>query len=238
MIRGLYKAATDPKVRKEWRWHALLKIRNWLMPSYRLQWPYMAWWNDADFNAYLERFGLGSSLDADRRWALLQLTKLAARVPGDSAECGVFTGSSSYLICRSLNRRHFMFDSFEGNSSPGPYDGDYNQPQGHLCPLEKTKSNLAGCPNLSFHPGWIPARFNDVAERRFCFVHIDVLQYQPTRDSIEFFYPRMNPGGVIVCDDYGFTICPGARKAVDEFLANKPEKMLELPCGSAFLVRH
>jgi len=42
--------------------------------------------------------------------------------------------------------------------------------------------------------------------------------YQPTLDSLDFFYPRLRQGGVIVVDDYGYTQFPGAKKSVDEFL--------------------
>jgi len=38
-------------------------------------------------------------------------------------------------------------------------------------------------------------------------------------------------GGVIVLDDYGYASCPGARKAVDEFLADKREGVLPLHTG-------
>ena len=83
-----------------------------------------------------------------------------------------------------------------------------------------------------FHEGWIPDRFGDVAETRFCFVHLDVDLFQPTRDSLGFFYPRMVDGGLIVCDDYGFETCPGARRAVDEFFADRPEPIgVHLPTG-------
>jgi hypothetical protein len=84
--------------------------------------------------------------------------------------------------------------------------------------------------------GWIPERFPEVADRRFAFVHIDVDLEQPTRDSIEFFYPRMNKGGIILCDDYGFTTCPGATSTIDAYLLDKPEKMLSMCCGGGFLI--
>ena len=44
-------------------------------------------------------------------------------------------------------------------------------------------------------------------------------------------------GGVIVVDDYGFTSCPGATRAADEFLAGRPEQMLRLSGGGGFLVK-
>jgi O-methyltransferase len=237
MIRGIFNAITDQRIRREWRWYALLRAGRWLLPSYRFQYPHMLWWQDSSFNEYLKKFGLEKGMNADRRWALKELTKLVAAVPGDTAECGVFNGSSSWLIAKALNRDHFMFDSFEGMSAPSADDSPFAYENELACSLEIAQRNLADCPKAVFLQGWIPARFNQVQDRKFCFVHIDVQQAQPTRDSIEFFYPRMNPGGLMLFDDYGFTTCPGARKTIDEFISNKPEKIIALPCGNAFLVR-
>ena len=97
--------------------------------------------------------------------------------------------------------------------------------------------NLAEFSGVHLLKGWIPAQFPEIADKRFCFVHIDVQLYEPTRHSIEFFYPRMNPGGIIVCDDYGFSICPGARRALDEFMTGRAEPIVDLACGSAFIIR-
>lgn len=83
----------------------------------------------------------------------------------------------------------------------------------------------------------IPNRFKEVSEKKFSFVHIDVDLYQPIRNSLEFFYNRMLPGGIIVFDDYGFTFFPGAKKAVDEFMQNKNDFFIALPSGQAFLIK-
>ena len=34
--------------------------------------------------------------------------------------------------------------------------------------------------------------------------------------------------GIIILDDYGSSICPGARKAADEFMADKSEYIIHL----------
>ncbi len=65
------------------------------------------------------------------------------------------------------------------------------------------------------------------------FVHIDIDLYRPTRDSLEFFYPRMNDGGIIIVDDFALCACPGATRAVEEVLSGKPEQMISLPTGVA-----
>lgn len=75
-----------------------------------------------------------------------------------------------------------------------------------------------------------------MADRKFSFVHIDVDLAEPTLASLAFFYPRMQAGGIIVCDDYGISTCVGATRAIDEFLTDKPERMVSLPDGGGFLI--
>jgi hypothetical protein len=205
----------------------------------------MAWWDNQWFNDYLARFNEADGLNSSRRWALYQFTRLIADIPGDTAECGVFEGAGSYAICSAVAshgrtpRQHFVFDSFEGLSQPASFDGDAWR-AGDLCRgLDVVRANLASFENVRYHKGWIPEVFQQVesSTSTFALVHIDVDLYQPTLDSIQFFYPRTNPGGLIVCDDYGFTTCPGATQAVDEFLASRREKMVPLPCGGGFMLK-
>jgi hypothetical protein len=42
---------------------------------------------------------------------------------------------------------------------------------------------------------------------------------------------------MIICDDYGSALCPGARKAFDQFFENRPEGIIELPTGQAIVVK-
>jgi hypothetical protein len=213
-----------------------------LYPRYRFKWPQMDWIRSAPFNAYLARFGELEGMNTERRWMLGQLMRLVQAVPGDTAECGSFEGAGSYLMCamnRTLGgeRTHFVFDSFAGLSAPMENDGKYWVP-GALSVSENTvRRNLSEFPAVSIHKGWIPDGFDAARDRRFAVVHIDVDLYEPTRDSIAFFYERMNPGGIIVCDDFGFSTCPGATKACREFLADKPEKMIAMASGGGFLIK-
>ena len=69
--------------------------------------------------------------------------------------------------------------------------------------------------------GWIPRRFKEISEQKFSFVHIDVDMFQPTLDSLKFFFPRLEKNGIIICDDYNFSSFPGAKKAWDEYFKDK-----------------
>ena len=70
------------------------------------------------------------------------------------------------------------------------------------------------------------------------FVHIDCDLYQPTLDSLSFFYPRLSKGGCIAISAYGLTQFPGSKKAVDQFLSNENYTMFfEIPTSGSFLIK-
>jgi O-methyltransferase len=149
----------------------------------------------------------------------------------------------AYLIClqnhlnEEFEKHHFVFDSFEGLSQPGTKDGDHWYAGALEVPEEIVRQNLNPFTKFTLYKGWIPERFDEVSDRKFSFVHIDVDLYQPTADSMAFFYQRMVNGGIILCDDYGFGTCPGATQAVNSFLTDKPEKILNLSAGGGFLIK-
>jgi O-methyltransferase len=220
----------------------LVSIAKIVLPEYKFKWPQLDWWDNEKFNLYLTKFGEDKNYNSDRRWMVYQLLRLVEGIEGDTAECGIYKGTTSWLICNSnkssrITRHHFAFDSFCGLSEPRKEDGNHWKKGDLSCPLENAKINLSEFENVHFMQGWIPERFAEVAHRKFAFVHIDVDLYEPTLNSIEFFYPRISPGGIILCDDYGFNSCPGASKAADEFFLNKNEKMIALSGGGGFIIK-
>jgi O-methyltransferase len=225
------------------RLRLLRAVGKLLVPSYRFKWPQLDWWKNEQFSAYLRRFGELEGMNSDRKWMLHQLLRLTQSVAGDTAECGVFEGASSYLICMSNTqslagqKMHHVFDSFQGLSEPGPSDGMHWASGDMQCEISQVKKALDGF-DVTLHAGWIPDRFAEVTIRKFSFVHIDVDLAKPTRESLAFFHPLMEKGGIILCDDYGFSTCRGATEAIDDYLRDKPEKMLALPDGGGFLIRN
>ena len=65
-----------------------------------------------------------------------------------------------------------------------------------------------------------------LTNRIFSFVHLDVDTYESTRDALQFFYPRMSPGGFLISHDY--LNATGVRRAFDEYFADKPEPIVRI----------
>ena len=220
---------------------SMVRLGRKLCPSYRFTWPQMMWWQNEAFNKYLARFGEAGGFNMQRRWALRQLLRLVHNIPGDTVECGVYEGSSSWLIIEANKRSpydklHHIFDSFEGVSEPSPADGRFWS-MNDLCSAESVVQQNLSEGTYKIYKGWIPEMFPKVGASQFSFVHVDVDLAQPTGDSVRFFYDRMSNGAILVCDDYGFTTCPGATNVVDEILSDKPEKMISLPDGGGFFIK-
>lgn len=200
-----------------------------------------SWLEDkAFFHDYRRFMDTNNWHSADRKYTLWQLARWAGRLPGEFAECGVYKGGSAIYLCqeaRKSGKHVHLFDSFEGLPSPSEVDGSHWRKGNLAAPLEDVLSGLGNYACFSCHRGWIPERFAEVAHESFSLVHIDVDLYEPTRESLEFFHPRLVPGGVIVLDDHGFTSCPGATKAAEDFCAATQTVVINLPTGQGIILK-
>ena len=202
------------------------------------------WRQDFNFLGQYKKLSPANPYSQDRKFVIREFVRFTKHIPGAMAECGCFEGASAWFMANELpNTPIFLFDSFEGLSQPSendtPLNGhSFSWQTGDLTASEiRLRKNLEHFSNVTVMRGWIPTRFNEVAEQRFRFVHIDVDLFQPTLDSLNFFYPRLNRGGTIILDDYGFTTCPGAYKAATKFMNNNPENIIHLPTGQGLIIK-
>ncbi len=182
-----------------------------------------------------------------RYQTMLDALASTQRVAGAIAECGCLYGLSTLLMARQLRTENPVFageemwvlDSFEGLSEPQEADlafGSKAERESAIhmvkkgafyAPFDQVKQNLSDFPKMQFIKGWIPESLKELPEQTYRFVNLDVDLYEPYRGALEYFFPRLNAGGVISCDDYSPN-WPGARKAIDEFCAKTPSAQIRL----------
>ncbi len=206
-------------------------------------------WSQLQFGAIYSRkeravYNLLRQVQRDRRTLLTAfegyLVYSSARAqekrPGAFAEVGVFQGGSARIICEAKgDRRLDLFDTFEGLPATTDKDAGVHQANQYTCSLESVQEYLKNYPNVHYHKGLFPDSTHDVPEQTYAFAHFDVDLYASTRACLEYFYPRMIPGGIMLSHDYD--ILEGVKQAFQEFFADKPETIIEQPTTQCVVVK-
>lgn len=164
-------------------------------------------------------------------------------------ECGVGDGLTSYYILNEINENSnfknkaklHLYDSW----GPMKEDGLLKSESSSLgryseLKLDVTKKNLHEFNDMIiYHKGYIPEVFEkeSVSPSSIIYLHIDLNSTSPTIDTLDFFFPKLISGGVILFDDYGWSNHIDTKNAVDEFFKDKPGILMQLPTAQAIYFR-
>ncbi|NLI76674.1 MAG: class I SAM-dependent methyltransferase [Candidatus Riflebacteria bacterium] len=172
-------------------------------------------------------------------------------VPGVIVDLGVFRGASTFtwaklceIFCPTdIRKTVFGFDSFSGFPKIGAEDGPEN-PKEDVVPggyhggknaeeelrLAQDAMNhdrhLRHINRVQFIKGdvmdTIPKFVASQGEGlRISLLNLDLDLYEPTRVALEWFFPRMSRGAIIIVDEYAVPTFGGETKAVDEFFERR-----------------
>ena len=201
------------------------------------------WRGYGEFAEYLKLAEPYSLVSPDRLYILWSLAWNAVQLQGDFLECGVYKGGTARMLAEFLGRNArtgvqlHLFDTFEGMPETDREVDVHRKGDFSNTSLARVKQVVGRNEIVQFHPGWIPETFRGISDGPVAMAHVDVDIFRSVWDCCEWIYPRLQVGGVMVFDDYGFPTCPGARKAVDEFFRDKPETPLVLGTGQALVIR-
>jgi O-methyltransferase len=160
-------------------------------------------------------------------------TVLNDGIPGDLIETGIWRGGAVVLM-RAVLKAHgvtdrtvFAADSFEGLPKPdaGTYPadkGDRHWTHDELAvSLEQVRANVDRYGLLDeqvrFLKGWFKDTLPDASIERLAVARLDGDMYESTMTAIEALYPKLQPGGFLIVDDYGAV--PTCRRAIEDYRA-------------------
>lgn len=164
-------------------------------------------------------------------WAATQ----AMSLEGDFVECGVWYGILSKMICEYVNfnetkRNFYLFDTWgemQGSHSALKYKPDI---------FDVVKERFSKFKNVHLVRGVVPDSFAQVQIEKIAYLGIDMNGSIAERATLEAFYEKVVPGGIIYFDDYGYDY-PDLRKTVDDFFKDKPESLLHFPSGNSIVIK-
>jgi hypothetical protein len=155
-------------------------------------------------------------------------------VPGDFVECGTWRGGLAALMLYyakdTEDKRLYVYDTFEGMPEPGENDCGtskrmYEENKGDWCRagLDVVKSVLQQVdPSYSDYCYLIKGKVEDtldlIAPQTIALARLDTDWYESTKKELEVLYPRVQPRGYVLIDDY--SDWNGCRQAVDEYFSS------------------
>ena len=164
-------------------------------------------------------------------------------------ECGVGDGVSAFFALREINGNQkiignfamHLYDSWMAMRKEGLLESELSHVGRYAeLSIEKTKRNLSEFnDNVVYHQGYIPESFNNTPKslNQIVYLHIDLNSANPTLATLEFFFPRLVRGGVILFDDYAWAGYEDTKYTVDAYFDGKPGIMMKLPTGQAIYFR-
>jgi hypothetical protein len=196
----------------------------------------------ADYNhsPFLPRIYRGS---LDRCLYFLSQLEKVRDVEGDIVECGVSIGHGTLLFLLlskylGVERNYVGFDSFEGFPEPVAQDEatpitgkDFwaNPPETVLRVLRDGRVPEA---TIRDRVRLVKGFFHETLpsyEGRIALLHLDGDLYESYRVPLALLYEKVASRGIIMFDEYADPRWLGAKKAIDEFFADKPEVVVPHP---------
>ncbi|MDD4200549.1 MAG: macrocin O-methyltransferase [Eubacteriales bacterium] len=174
-----------------------------------------------------------------RTSCIRKMAERLADIDGAVAELGVYKGDTAAELNSFFpDRQLYLFDTFEGfdeadvsiewaEGFSGVKAGDFADTS-----EEAVMERMPHPENCIVRKGWFPETAAGLAHVKFAFVSLDPDLYEPALAGLEFFYPRMNEGGLIVIHDYNNSRFAGIKKAVTKF----EEKLVAAGAASLKLV--
>jgi hypothetical protein len=183
--------------------------------------------------------------DADRaimwrRYILATSAYHAVQLDGDFVECGCYTGVAvktvmDYLGGPEFPRPFWGYDVFERTGD------ELLHPEGSLHSVElfdKVTRKFADYPQVRILKGAIPGVFSLGMPERISFLHIDLNNAPSEIAALEALFDRVVPGGIIILDDYEWSLEYRAQKlAEDDWFEPRGYRVMPLPTGQGLLIK-
>ena len=165
---------------------------------------------------------------------LLNIEKINAdKIPGDFVELGVYKGNSAFLLAhfaRQSGRCVYLFDTFEGFDERDLRGVDANKPAGFKDTSLAAVTALVGNDSVFYIKGYFPESVaGQPIPEKIAIAHLDCDLYDPMKASLELFYPKLSPGGMLILHDYSSGRWHGATAAIDEFCSRFNEQVILIP---------
>lgn len=184
---------------------------------------YAPWLDDQKFMGLYRLVEAHTLVDIYRCYELFSWVIRNSHIPGDILEVGVWRGGTGCLMGAALqmvspDATLYLVDTFSGVVKAGPDDTWYKggEHQDTSPGVVKGLAGLLKLQNVQVLSGIYPDEVNPALLNGLRLCHIDVDTYQSAKDVFCEVWPKVNRGGAVIFDDYGFWGCEGITRLCNE----------------------
>jgi hypothetical protein len=209
---------------------------------------------------YKDIINQGITMVSEERFEnILRYRDAIQKTDGDIVECGVWAGGMSIFLSKLFPAKNiWVCDSYEGCQNPTEakyhFDEEIHGEGLYAMDLESVQNNFAkygliNDPRIHFLKGFV----RDTLKPEVCHIktisllRIDVDSYSATLEVLDYLYPKVKKGGMVIFDDS--CLCE-SHNAMLTFLNRQPEIIFKhtitgetinirennnLPCGCYFI---
>jgi len=179
---------------------------------------YAPWEGDEEFKKLYGLVKGNTLVDIYRCYELWNMIHDLKDVEGDILEVGVWRGGTGAILSKASENdpdtKVYLADTFTGVVKATEEDTIYRGGE-HSDTSDKTVADLlaeVNASNFKILKGIFPDDFPNVVINKIKLCHIDVDTYLSAKEVFDYAWPKMQVGGAVVFDDYGFWTCEGVTK--------------------------
>lgn len=212
---------------------------------------------DAGFKDAYQRAMKAAGSDYQIYWRLhiaLWAAKTSLKVPGDFIECGVNKGFVSSAVMRCLDwskvgRNFYLLDTFSGiddrfvsgvEKDAGALDRNKkNLEMGfYTKSVDAVRENFSEWSGVVVVQGAIPETLPEIKSEAVAFLHIDMNCAPPEIAALNYLWPKMTAGGVVLLDDYAYYGYQVQKDAFDAWAFENAVCIASLPTGQGLIIKN
>ena len=211
---------------------------------------------DEGFCAAYNRGVKAVGVDYHWHWRVhigLWAAKSASHLPGDFVECGVNAGFMSSSIMYALNwdalgKTFYLLDTFRGIHKDQVSQEEIQEGilytnakllanKFYVTSSKRVRENFSQWTDIQIIEGVIPDTLTQINSSQIAFIHIDLNCAPPEVAALEYLWPKMVPGGIVLLDDYAYSKYHHQKSAMDCLASKLGCAIASLPTGQGLILK-
>lgn len=169
-------------------------------------------------------------------------------IEGDFVECGTNKGGFARAICAYIDlhktgKKFYLLDTFKG--LPENLLTDEERKAGkkehfeyvYTDCYEEVKKTFEPFPFVELVRGMVPETLEKVSSNKVAFLSVDMNSIVPEIAALDYFWPKLSTGGMIILDDYAYVTCELQYTAHNKWASEKGIQILSLPTGQGLILK-